>query len=103
MSNCEYVRDYYGVPARIGMLVTYKGEPGIIYKDGGNYVAINLDKDKPGVVSLIHPTDPALVYSEEFGKPRKLTRSQQRYRDYLRSELDCTFSEYLGIRRKRLV
>lgn len=27
----------------------------------------------------------------------KLTRSQQRYRDWLRSDCDCTFAEWLGI------
>jgi len=76
-----YVNDYYGVPAKIGMRVEYNGEFGTIYKDGGNYVAVNFDKDKPGVCLNIHPTDPKLKYTDEIKKPRARTRSQHRYQE----------------------
>lgn len=34
---------------------------------------------------------------EEFKNKQKITRSQQRYQDYLHSDIDCTFAEHLGI------
>jgi len=94
MSDCEYVRNYYGVPACIGRLVIYKGEQGVISRDGGNYICVNFDKDKPGVTCNIHPTDPNIIY-EGIGKVRKLTRSQQRYQDYISSDLGLTFFEWI--------
>lgn len=94
MSNCEYVRNYYGVPACIGREVIYKGDKGIISKDGGNYICVNFLNDKPGVTCNIHPTDPDLTY-EGIGKVRKPTRSQQRYQDYLSSESDLSFFEWI--------
>lgn len=93
----EYAKQYYNVPADINRRIEYNGEGGIIYKDGGIYVAVNFDKDKPGICSNIHPTDPGLKYLE-MGEPRKMTRSQRRYQEYLRSESDFSFAEWLGIR-----
>jgi hypothetical protein len=55
--NCEYVRQYYGVPACIGRRVMVYSKPGIIAEDRGNYIGVNLDTDKPGRVSNYHPTD----------------------------------------------
>ena len=96
--NCEYVREYYGVPAKIGELVEYKGREGIIYEDRGQYIGVNFDDNKPGVISNVHPKDPGLKYLEKPGTIRKLTRSQQRYQDYLHSEYPDSFADYLGIR-----
>lgn len=98
--NCEYVREFYGVPAEIGLRVKWKGRLGTIYQDGGNYVNVNLDDEKPGECYNIHPTDPNLEYLKEKVElriPKKLTRSQQRYQDYLYSEYAGTFAEYIGI------
>lgn len=92
----EYAKKYYGVPSDINRRVKYRGKGGIIYRDGGNYVAVNFDDDKPGVCKNIHPTDPALEYLG-IGKPRKMTRSQARYRDYIRSESDLTFAQWIGV------
>ena len=93
-----YVNDYYGVPAKIGMRVKYNNEFGTIYKDGGNYVSINFDTDKPGICQNVHPIDPSLEYTNEFVELRKLTRSQQRYRDFLDSDCDLSFAEWMGFR-----
>jgi len=49
--NCEYVAQYYGVPACIGRRVIAYGKPGIIAEDRGNYIGILLDSDKPGPVN----------------------------------------------------
>lgn len=95
--NCEYAREAYGVPAEITLMVKYKGRPGIIAEDRGNYVGVNFNADKPGHILNIHPTDPGLEYLSEKGTIRKLTRSHQRYQDYLHSELVITFAEWLGI------
>lgn len=77
----EYAKKYYRVPSDIGRRIVYRGEGGIIYKDGGNYVSVNLDSEKPGHCVNIHPTDPGLKYLE-MGTPRKMTRSQKRYQRY---------------------
>ncbi len=97
--NCEYVRDYYDVPARVNMRVEYRGQGGIIWKDGGNYVCVCMDSDKPGATVNIHPTDPDLKYLE-MGEPRKMTRSQRRYKEYLDScyyDAGDSFSTFLGV------
>lgn len=96
----EYVRKYYGVPAEIGRRVTVYGKPGIIAADRGNYIGVNFDKDKPSVIRNAHPTS-EVVYGE-MGMVRKMTRSQQRYQDYLRSEVNETFAEWIGAKRRRL-
>lgn len=93
--NCKYVKEHYGVPADIGRRVIFKGKPGIIAADRGNYIGVNFDEDKPGVISNVHPTDD--VEYGEMGKIRKMTRSQKRYRDYIKSEADCTFAGYIGV------
>lgn len=79
--SCEYVREAYGVPARIGCKVTVYGKPGIIAADRGHYIGVNFDSDKPGVIRNAHPTD-GVVYGE-IGTVRPMTRSQRRYAEYL--------------------
>jgi len=97
--NCEYARDYYGVPARIGRRVVVHGRPGIIAEDRGHYIGVNFDADKPGMVFNAHPTNN--VEYGEMGQIRKMTRSQQRYNEYLKCA-DCfeSFADFLGIRRE---
>jgi hypothetical protein len=95
MGNCEYVREFYGVPACIGRRVVAYGEPGIIAEDRGHYIGILLDCDKPGSINNYHPTD-GIEYLAEVGKVRPMTRSQKRYREYLRDG-DCfdSFHDFL--------
>ena len=61
---CDYVRTSYGVPARLGMHVTYEKAPGVI-KGGSNYVSVLLAGQKSPV--NIHPTDPGLIYLNDDG------------------------------------
>jgi hypothetical protein len=82
--SCEYVREYYGVPAEIGRRVIVHGKLGIIAEDRGHYIGVNFDTDKPGVVYNAHPTD--CVEYKEMGKIRPMTRAQARYQEYLRSD-----------------
>ena len=97
--NCEYVQGYYGVPACIGRRITFKGRHGVIAEDRGHYIGVNFDDDKPTVIVNLHPTWE--VEYGEMGEVRKLTRSQQRYRDYMRGEYCESFAEWLGITPKR--
>ncbi len=98
--SCEYVRQYYKVPAEIGRRVkVYDGKEGIIAEDRGHYIGVNLDTDKPGVVHNYHPTDGVEYLG--MGTVRKLTRSQQNYRDYLNTESSDTFAEWMLFKRKR--
>lgn len=79
--SCEYVRDYYKVPAEIGRRVIVNGKPGVIAKDCGHYIGVNFDSDKPGAISHCHPT--WKVEYQGMGKVRKMTRSQARYQRWL--------------------
>jgi len=81
MSDCEYVREHYGVPAEIGRRVTVYGKPGIIADDRGNYIGVNLDCDKPGVIVNAHPTSE--VEYGDMGKIRKPSRFAARYQRYM--------------------
>ncbi len=94
--NCEYVQEYYGVPACIGRRIIFKGRSGIIAEDRGHYIGVNFDTDKPGIIFNIHPTD-NVVYGE-LGKIRKMKQGQQQYQDYLKVA-DCydNFAAFLGI------
>ncbi|NCC52441.1 MAG: hypothetical protein EOM20_14650 [Spartobacteria bacterium] len=93
--NCEYVRNYYGVPAQIGRRVICSGKPGVIAKDRGHYIGVNFDEDKPGIIRNVHPTDD--VEYGEIGKIRSMTRSQARYQRYL-DIADCfhSFRDFLA-------
>ena len=79
--NCEYVRNYYDVPAQLGRAVMVSAGRGVITEDRGNYIGVTLDKEKPGTVNNYHPTDNVEYLG--IGKIRKQTRSQQRYKRYL--------------------
>ncbi|MDP2141337.1 MAG: hypothetical protein Q8L20_11050 [Gammaproteobacteria bacterium] len=95
MGSCEYVREYYKVPAEIGRRVIVNGKLGVIAEDRGNYIGVNFDADKPGVINNCHPTW-QVVYGE-MGPIRKMTRSQQRYERY-REYSDCfdSFRDFLA-------
>ena len=92
--NCEYVSKYYGVPACIGRRVEINGKRGVIAEDMGNYIGVQLDTDNPSNIKPYHPTH--MVKYLGMGKVRKMTRSQLRYRRYLRVG-DCfdTFFDFL--------
>lgn len=79
--SCEYVREYYGVPAVIGRRVVVSGKPGIIAEDRGHYIGVNFDSDKPGIICNAHPTH-EVVYGE-MGKIRHPSKSAARYQRYL--------------------
>src|SRR5690242_8810153 len=88
---CDYVRDYYGVPAEIGRRVIVGGKPGIIAADRGHYIGVNFDSDKPGVILNCHPTSE--VEYGDMGKVRKPSRHAARYQRYL--EYGECFSNFL--------
>jgi hypothetical protein len=50
----DYVRRYYGVPAKRGMRVTVNGLPGRITSAAGQYIRVLFDGDTQS--SLCHPT-----------------------------------------------
>lgn len=92
----EYIKNTYGVNPEINMIVSLSGEQGVITKDNGHYIGVNFDKDKAGVVSNVHPTDDNLVYTDKFKAPRKMTRSQANYQEYLQYDCNETFAEWMG-------
>ncbi len=98
--KCQYVCDHYGVPADIGRAVTVYGQPGVIAADRGNYIGVNFDSDKPGVIKNCHPTD-KVEYGEMVGvRVQKLTRSQKNYQRFLDTDPGMPFAEWMGFRRR---
>jgi hypothetical protein len=95
--NCEYARNYYGVPAEIGRRVVVSGKPGIIAADRGHYIGVNFDADKPGVILNVHPTSEVEYLS--MGQMRPMTQAQRRYQEYL-EVADCfeNFGHFLRYR-----
>lgn len=79
--ECQYVREFYVVPACIGRRVKVNGRPGVIAKDRGHYIGVSFDNDKPGVIANAHPT--SNVEYRGMGSVRRATRSQRRYQNYL--------------------
>lgn len=91
MGDCQYVRDYYGVPACIGRAVICSGRPGIIAADRGHYIGVRLDGET--AINNYHPTDQI-----EYGGLRQaqaLTAGQKRYQSYLDADCGLSFIEYL--------
>lgn len=95
----EYVISYYGVPAAMGRRVTVQGKPGTIIQDRGHLIGVNFDHDKPGRVSICHPTSD-IVYHDEIREPRKLTPGQRRYMEWLYSDTGMPFIEWLRWRQR---
>jgi hypothetical protein len=77
MSDCQYIRDHYNVPAEIGRRVKVYGKPGIIAEDRGHYIGVNFDSEKPGVIHNAHPT--SQVEYLDLGTIRKPSRFAARY------------------------
>ncbi len=99
MSVFEYIKNFYGRELFLNQIVYYKGERGIVL-GATHYVEVNLDSDKPRHTVNIHPQDQNLEYTNKAGVPRKLTRSQKRYQEYIDSECCESFSEWLRIKEK---
>jgi len=89
----QYIRDYYKVPAVKGRRVIVYGKPGVIVGSSGPHLLVNFDEDKSTLFKPCHPT--AEVQYGEMGKIRKLSRSQQRYLEYLHSDCGDKFGEWL--------
>ncbi|HCQ9808528.1 TPA: hypothetical protein OMQ99_000226 [Acinetobacter baumannii] len=92
----EWINQNYGVKAEIGLCVNVDGKPGIIAKDCGNYLGVNFDEDKPGVIRNCHPT-----WKVEYlgmGKIRQMTAGQKRYQEFLNADwFDGNFAQWLGV------
>lgn len=94
-----YIRNYYKVPAEFGREIIFDGKrKGIIVEDKGNYIGVNFYDTKPDVILSLHPTS-EVEYLETFGKVRELTKSQQKYRQYLSEDCGMTFFEWLKKRK----
>lgn len=54
---CAYIRNYYGVPAYVGVRVRVRGREGVIVqaKHSQHYVHIRFDGDRKS--DIYHPTD----------------------------------------------
>jgi hypothetical protein len=92
----EYVQRVYGVPAEYGRCVVVNGRTGVIVEDLGNYIGVCFDDGPVNRILPYHPTGDGITYLGMRENPRKLTRSQKRYREYLANR-DCfeNFRDFL--------
>ena len=95
----EYIKDNYDVEVVLGNVIYFDGERGLVTEDRGHYIGVTFDKDKPGTISNIHPTDEKLDIRHHIVELiRRMTRSQKNYQEYLHSEVDVTFAEWMGFK-----
>lgn len=92
---CEYVQQYYQVPACIGRRVIAYGKPGVITTDFGHYVGIVLDEDRKRRPDRYHPVD-GIEYGEMADQLPKRPRISN-YDKFLNDDIDCYFHEWLCI------
>lgn len=59
-----YIRRYYSVPAKVGMLVTYRGRECKITGTSGARLILRLTDRPKSVRMIVHPTDEHLKYPE---------------------------------------
>lgn len=52
--SMDYIRRYYGVPAKRGARITFEGKPGVITGSRGQYLIVRLDGDRKA--DIYHPT-----------------------------------------------
>lgn len=62
--SMEYIRRYYGVPAKRGMTITFQGEPCVIVGSQGAHLRVRVSWRKRPVP--IHPTW-EVVYPDAAG------------------------------------
>lgn len=95
-----YVIEHYGVPARLGRIIIHRGRQGVIAADRGNYIGVNFDDDKAGVIHNVHPTDEVSYLGiGEIRKTKPPTRAQRRYQEFLRADwYSGSFADWLGIK-----
>ena len=70
---CQYVNDFYHIPAYVGMKVWVEGVEGKIVEDRGHYIGVTFHDESAGVVHNFHPTSHGLVYD----LPKKPTIAKQ--------------------------
>lgn len=95
----EYIIEYYKVPACLGRDVIVGKRAGTITEDMGNYIGVTFHDDPKKQSLPCHPTS-EVAYLETFTSLSKfkVSKSAQRYRDYLHADSSLTFKEWLGIK-----
>ena len=97
MTNFEYIRDYYQVPAEKFREVVVNSRKGVITKAINQHIGVVFYDDKNKMPVPCHPTW-EVEYLETFNnKPPKPKnqKAKQRYLDYLHLDSEMTFLEYL--------
>lgn len=97
----EYIQQHYKVPAEYGREIEFDSNgvkrKGVIVKDFGNYIGVNFHDTKSNLILPLHPKS-GVTYLGKVA-PRKITRSQQRYLDWMAEDCGRTFAEFLGIKK----
>jgi len=95
----EYINKTYNVNAEYGRQIIFKSErKGTIIQDNGNYIGVNFDDKKPGIIESLHPTWEV----EYLGlvKVRRMTQSQARYQAYLNADwFNGNYSDWIRYKR----
>lgn len=61
--SIEYIRNHYGVPAKIGGRITFAGVAGTIVSARGAHLRVRMDS-VPSRTAILHPTW-RVVYQDE--------------------------------------
>lgn len=98
----NWINGHYKVNAELGRDVTVSGRMGTITSDMGPYIGVTFHNDNKKQSLPCHPTS-EVIYLDTFTDLTKfkLSRSAQRYRDYLEADSSLTFKEWLGIKTNR--
>jgi len=95
--NFDYVKSAYKVPAEMHREVIVNGKKGVITQDMGNYIGVNFYDNLTPHALPCHPTW-EVTYLDTFNRQPpilKLSKSKQRYQQYLQSECSESFSEWI--------
>ena len=81
----QYINSTYKVNAEYGRQILFQGKRlGTIISDEGNYIGVNFDDKKPGIIECLHPTWEVKYLG--IVKPRKMSSSQARYQRFLNAD-----------------
>lgn len=93
----QYIKNYYKVPAEEYREVIVDGKKGVIVSAIGAYIGVHFYDTVTDEPLPCHPTW-EVQYLDTFNNNppvKKLTRSQRRYRDYLKSDSNLPFGEWI--------
>lgn len=82
MGDFRYINKNYGIDARIGRLIRYIGDLGVIIEDRGIYLGVNFLGTRRGLIVNVHPTY-EVEYLDQVVEISKISKYEKSYNFYL--------------------